>query len=174
LIDVTDALNHCVHLPNLPIVIDEHDIVASYRGSLPKRSKLPLQHHQIAIDPDVPTRSESPSWVAVKKLRDEIVDGIEAIDQLVGVVEVDVFIVSRLHLGKTFGRIALAEYAQQIVFCELFGMLSRDCCHVAVDFHETRCNGLSFDQLAVWKWCQSDIHEIIWQHRSLEVYGRVN
>ena len=111
MVNITDTLNHGVHFLDLPLAVDKHDIATAHRCSLTGRSELPLQHNQIAIDPDIPTWSKSPFWIAVKELRDEVVDGVEAFDQLVGVVEGDVFIVSCLHLNEAFGHIALAKYS---------------------------------------------------------------
>lgn len=111
MINITDTLNHGVHLCDLPIAVNEHDIVATYRCSLSGRAKLPLQHHQIAVDPDIPTRSKSEFRVVVKQLGDEIVDGVEAFDQLVRIEEGDILIVGCLHLDEAFVRVTFVEDA---------------------------------------------------------------
>ena len=167
ILDITDTLDHGVHLANLPIVVDKHDIVATYRCDFARRSELPFQHHQIAIDPDIPTRSKCPSWVAVKKLRDEVVDGIEAGDQLFGVVEGDFRIVSHSHLGKTFIHVAFAEDAQKVLFGELLGMLSRDGCHTVADVRKSRCTDLLLDGLTTRTVYEGDTRELIWQYNAL-------
>jgi len=62
-------------------------------------------------------------------------DDIEAFDQLVRVVEGNIFVVSFLHLAKAFDLVTFAEDSQKVLFCELFSLFPGNCWFARVGGH---------------------------------------
>jgi hypothetical protein len=123
---IADPLDHSVHLLNLHLFINDHNILATHRRRLAVRSKIPLQSHHIGIDPEFPNWRKTPPRVAVEKLRDHYINSIEANHDFVGIVDGNIGGTSPLHLSKAFDLIAFIEYAEQVLYGEQFSLGSRD------------------------------------------------